>query len=125
MIVFRHKGNFEKTSKFLNKMKSAKYTSVLLKYGQIGVQALASATPMESGKTAGSWSYKIEETNGGATIAWYNTNNNQNVNIALILQYGHGTGTGGYVAGRDYINPAIRPVFDNMTEEIWKEVAKA
>lgn len=125
MIVFRHKGNFDKTSKFLNKMNGTKYTTVLQKYGKMGVEALASATPQNSGLTSDSWSYKIEEESGGKAIVWYNTNTNQNVNIALILQYGHGTGTGGYVAGRDYINPAIQPVFDSMIDEIWKEVTRA
>ena len=92
------------------------------KYGQAGVAALASATPTDTGKTASSWRYEIISTGSGFKIDFLNSNINENVNIALILQYGHGTGTGGYVAGRDYINPAIQPVFDKLADEAWKEV---
>ena len=96
--------------------------NVLERYGQMGVDALSSATPVDSGVTASSWTFEIEQTSKGATISWLNSNVNQNVVIALILQYGHGTGTGGYVEGRDYINPAMRPVFDKIAEQAWKEV---
>ena len=103
-------------------MSKKEYLNVLKKYGDIGVAALASATPKESGRTASSWTYEISSSSGGSAITFLNTNVNRNVNIAIILQYGHGTGTGGYVRGIDYINPAIRPIFDNMVEEIWREV---
>ena len=99
-----------------------KVQAILSKYGQIGVGALASATPLDSGKTAASWGYEISMSGNSATITWINSNQNQGVNIAVILQYGHGTGTGGYVAGRDYINPAMRPVFDKITEDVWREI---
>lgn len=95
---------------------------ILDKYGRLGVEYLSSNTPKRSGKTAASWDYDIEERNGDYTIVWTNSNTNQQVNIALILQYGHGTGTGGYVRGIDYINPAMKPIFDNIADDAWKEV---
>ena len=122
LITFRHRGSFTKTERFLNHLKGRRYLNVLERYGQMGVEALSSATPVDSGVTASSWTFEIEQTGKGATISWLNSNVNQNVVIALILQYGHGTGTGGYVEGRDYINPAMRPVFDKIAEQAWKEV---
>lgn len=124
MISFRQKGDFSKLTGYLEKVKEAARLSILDKYGREGVAALASATPVESGKTADSWYYEIERQNGSATISFYNSNVNKGVPIAIILQYGHGTGTGGWVEGRDYINPAIQPIFDKLTEEAWKEVTK-
>lgn len=124
-IKFVHKGDFKKTERFLNKMRKRDYTKVLSKYGQMGVDALSRATPVDSGITASSWSYEIESSGSSATIYWTNTNINHGVSIAIILQYGHGTGTGGYVQGRDYINPALRPVFDKMADAAWKEVTSA
>ena len=112
MVTIKHRGNFNKVEKFLNAVRGARYLNMLDKYGQEGVKALAAATPVDTGKTAASWTYEIERTPTRTTISWLNTNTNQNVNIAVILQYGHGTGTGGWVQGRDYINPAIRPVFE-------------
>ncbi len=112
----------KKTEDFLKKAKELKIESVLSKYGAQGVQALASATPIDSGRTASSWGYEVEQTSGGWSIHWTNDNINQNVNIAVILQYGHGTGTGGYVAGMDYINPAIAPIFDKIADEAWREI---
>lgn len=125
MISFKHRGNFNKTEKFFNKIRGKSYLNMLSKYGQIGVEALRVATPVDTGKTADSWTYEIEQSGDRTTIAWLNTNTNQNVNIAVILQYGHGTGTGGYVAGRDYINPAMRPIFDSIADQAWKEVTRA
>ena len=125
MISFKHKGNFNRIEKFFNEIKGAGYLNKLAKYGQMGVDALAAATPVDSGKTAMSGTYEISSENGVTTIAWMNTNINKNVNIAVILQYGHGTGTGGYVKGRDYINPAMRPIFDQIAQEAWKEVTTA
>jgi len=122
MITFRSKGDFSKTIRYLEKVKNAKMNSIFDKYGQDGVAALASATPVDSGETANSWNYKVEIQNGSATISFYNTHVNQGVPIAIILQYGHGTGTGGWVKGRDYINPAIQPIFDKIVNEAWKEV---
>lgn len=125
MITFRQKGDFSKLSRYLEKVKEAAKVGVLDKYGQAGVAALSSATPVESGLTAQSWYYEIEHTKSSAVIRFLNSNVNKGVPIAIILQYGHGTGTGGWVEGRDYINPAIQPVFDRLAEEAWREVSNA
>lgn len=122
MISFKQKGDFSKFTNYLERLKEIVHLSKLDKYGQQGVAALSSATPVDSGKTASSWYYEIERDKGGAKIAFYNSNVNKGVPIAIILQYGHGTRNGGYVQGRDYINPAIQPVFDDIVEEVWKEV---
>ena len=124
MIILRHKGDFSKIDRYLERVKEAARVGILDKYGQEGVAALASATPVESGTTAGSWFYTIERQNGSAAIVFNNSHINKGVPIAIILQYGHGTGTGGYVQGRDYINPAIQPVFDKILEDAWREVTK-
>ena len=124
MIKFRHKGDFSKLTRFLEKAKESVHLGVLDKYGQAGVAALASATPVDSGLTANSWYYEITNSNGSARIDFYNSHANKGVPIAIILQYGHGTGTGGWVQGRDYINPAIQPVFDKLVNEAWREVTK-
>lgn len=121
-ITFTQKGNFSRTKTFLERAKSLAKISVLDKYGRMGVEALASATPKDSGETAASWSYKIEKDGSGLKIVWSNSHINDGVNIAVILQYGHGTGTGGYVAGIDYINPAVKPVFDKMASDLRKEL---
>lgn len=125
MIKFTTTGNFDKTFKFLNFMDKWKVDKILNKYGAQGVSALAAATPVDSGLTANSWSYEIKSSGKSATISWSNSNINKGVNIAIILQFGHGTGTGGYVAGRDYINPAMRPIFDKIAEDAWREVVNA
>lgn len=124
MISFRQKGDFSKLTSFLERAKNVIKIGELDKYGREGVAALASATPVDSGLTASSWYYKIERQNGSASINFYNSNINEGVPIAIILQYGHGTGTGGWVEGRDYINPAIQPIFDKIADDAWKEVAK-
>jgi len=124
MIGFRQKGDFSKLSSYLEKAKEAARIGVLDKYGREGVAALASATPVETGKTAGSWYYEIKRQNGSVSLIFNNSNVNKGVPIAIVLQYGHGTGTGGWVQGRDYINPAIQPVFDRIAETAWKEVTK-
>lgn len=124
MITFRHKGDFSKTSKFLSRARSGDYIKVLDKYGRAGVAALASATPVDSGITAASWYYEIERGSGTTKLVFGNANVNDGVSIAIILQYGHGTGTGGWVQGRDYINPAIQPIFDKIAEDAWREVTK-
>ena len=125
MISFTHKGDFSLTYKAWQKMLGLFNLGIFDRYGKIGVDALASATPIDTGFTATSWEYEIDIQVDKTEIRWYNTNVNKGVNIAVILQYGHGTGTGGYVKGRDYINPAIQPVFDELTEKIWKEVTSA
>ena len=121
-ITFRHKGDFSKTEKFFNSLLKLDYLNVLERYGKAGVAALAAATPKDSGLTAASWDYEITHNGKETTIAFTNSNVSNGVNIAIILQYGHGTRNGGYVAGRDYINPAIQPIFDKMANEAWKEV---
>lgn len=125
MVVFKNKGEWEQTYKFLghaSKWKKYKIFKKLEKYGEKGVEALSAATPRDTGKTSESWGYLIEETGDGITLTWTNSNFNNYVNIAVILQYGHGTGTGGYVTGIDYINPALAPIFDKIADELWKEV---
>ena len=124
MISFRHKGDFSKLTRFLERAKETVRLGDLDKYGRQGVAALASATPIESGLTASSWYYEIVRTNGSVSINFNNSNIQNGVPIAIILQYGHGTGTGGYVQGRDYINPAIRPIFDRIANDAWREVTK-
>ena len=124
MISFRQKGDFSKLTRYLERAKEAAKIGILDKYGKEGVAALASATPTETGKTANSWYYEVENQNGSAKITFNNSNINEGVPIAIILQYGHGTGTGGWVQGRDYINPAVQPLFDRIAEEAWKEVTK-
>ncbi len=124
MIRFRHRGNFSDTTKFLERAKRAVRLSDLDKYGREGVAALASATPVDTGLTASSWSYEITNKNGIITISFLNSNVQNGVPIAIILQYGHGTGTGGWVQGRDYINPAIQPIFDKIVDNAWREVTK-
>ena len=124
MISFRQKGDFSKLTNYLERMKEVVKIGDLDRFGREGVAALESATPVESGLTARSWYYKIENKNGSATISFHNSNIQNGVPIAVILQYGHGTGTGGWVQGRDYINPAIQPIFDKIAENAWKEVTK-
>lgn len=124
MIRFTHKGDFSKLTRFLERIKEVVKLGDLDKYGRAGVEALASATPKESGKTASSWNYTIERTNGSVRINFTNSNINDGVPIAIILQFGHGTGTGGWVEGRDYINPAIQPIFDQIVNNAWREVTK-
>lgn len=124
MITFRQKGDFSKLTNYLERLKEAANIGVLDKYGKAGVAALASATPTDTGETASSWYYEIERQNGFASIIFKNSHVNKGVNVAIILQYGHGTGTGGWVEGRDYINPAIQPIFDKIAEDAWREVTK-
>lgn len=124
-VNFEVSGGFTKTERFLNRMKRHEYLNVLDEFGRDGVQALRNATPVDSGATAEAWDYEIKRTRNYTEIVWTNSNINDGVPIAVILQYGHGTGTGGYVQGRDYINPAIRPVFDKIAEKAWKVVTSA
>ena len=124
MIKIRQKGDFKKLTSFLERSKEGLDIGVLDKYGRKGVAALSSATPVDTGLTASSWFYKIENKNGVAKIEFHNSNIQNGVQIAVILQYGHGTRNGGYVVGRDYINPAIQSVFDELAKNAWKEVAR-
>ncbi len=124
MITFRQKGDFSRLTRFLEKAKEAAHLGDLDKYGRAGVAALASATPVDSGLTANSWYYKITNKDGVATLSFHNSNIQNGVPIAIILQYGHATGTGGWVEGRDYINPAVQPIFDQIANDAWKEVTR-
>lgn len=124
MIKFTQRGSFKNTERYLRRLKEPQLLAVLNKYGSIGVSALSNATPTESGETANSWSYSIQQRPGYYSIRWHNSHQNDGVPIAVLLQYGHGTGTGGYVQGRDYINPAVRPIFDQMVNDAWKEVTR-
>lgn len=117
-------GDLSKTMKFLNRLQNKEYLNILAKYGQKGVDILRASTPVETGKTANSWYYEIEQDRDVTTISWCNRNVNDGVVIAAIIQYGHGTGWGGYVSGTDYINPAMKPIFDDLANECWKEVTK-
>lgn len=124
MITFEQKGNWNKTFKFLRKNKKITLED-LYKYGEEGVQALRDATPVDSGRTAESWYFRITEGNGTISIEWLNSNlGNGWAPIAILLQLGHATGTGGYVQGRDYINPALRPIFDRIAKNAWREVTE-
>lgn len=124
MIGFKQKGDFSKITKSLQNMKIEKIVEILKSYGDEGVRALSTATPVDSGKTAASWYSKVEVNPTCAKLIFCNANVNKGVNIAVILQYGHGTGTGGWVEGRDYINPAIQPIFDKIVKNAWGEVTR-
>lgn len=125
MISINHNGSFSKTDKFLKGVVTSDYVRILEKYAREGVTALASATPIDSGETANSWDFEIRSYAGGASITWTNSHIVEGVPIAIILQYGHATRNGGYVLGRDYINPALRPIFDKIAKDVWGEVTKA
>lgn len=124
MIKFKHKGGFHNTEKFFKRIGEGDYIQGLESYGEAGVAALMEATPKDTGKTAASWSYSINKTKRGISISWNNSNVNDGVNIALLIQYGHGTPSGYFVEGIDYINPALRPLFELMGEKVWKEVTR-
>lgn len=127
MIRFRHSGDFKKTTKFFDFITAGKYLDhVLNKYGQLGVEALRDATPKDTGKTADSWVYEVERyDDGNVCVRWSNTNVNKDwFNVAIYLQFGHGTKNGGWVEGIDYINPALRPIFNELAEDAWLEVTK-
>lgn len=122
VISVKTKGNFQKTDGFLHRLIQHHYREKLIHYGELGVQALKIATPRDTGNTAESWRYEIVEEEGRTALWWCNDNVNDGVPIAILLQYGHGTRNGGYVEGLDYINPALKPIFERMANEIWKEV---
>lgn len=125
MIRCRVKGDFKKTERFLKRAQQLDLSSLLTQYAEEGVKALQSATPVVTGKTAASWNYEIVRKHNKISIFWTNSNVNEGVPIAVILEYGHGTGWGGYVQGRHYISPAIRPVFDTIADSLWKEVVNS
>jgi hypothetical protein len=124
MIRFRQKGDFSKLTRYLQKAKRVNRLVDLDQYGREGVAALASATPVDSGVTASSWYYEKVVKDGFISVRFCNSNVQNGIPIAIIIQYGHGTGTGGWVEGRDYINPAVQPIFDKMAKNLWREVTK-
>lgn len=124
-IKFVQHGDFSKTEKFFERCKNLFHAGVLDKYGREGVAALSMATPVDTGKTAASWRYRVAYNKNSVSIEWINDNSTKTgIPIAVLIQYGHGTGNGGYVRGRDFINPAIQPIFDKITDAIWKEVTR-
>lgn len=122
MFKVTSSGDFAKTTKFLKFLQSGDLYRSMDAYGRRGVDALSSATPHDTGETAQSWGYQTGRQNGRYSISWFNTHVESGVNIAVIIQYGHGTGTGGWVEGRDYINPAMRPIFDKILDDMWRQV---
>lgn len=122
MITFKQKGNFKKLNNFFEKALEVFDVGKLDKYGKRGVDALRRATPVDTGETANSWGYEIIHEKGRATIKYYNTHIENGCNIAVILQYGHATRNGSWVEGIDYINPALKPIFKEISQEAWKEV---
>lgn len=126
MVRIKVKGDFKNTENLLKRITNRKKNlEILNRYAQKGVEALAAATPVNTGKTAASWGYDINYYVGKIKIVWTNSNVNDGVPIAVILQYGHATGSGGYVEGLDYINPAMRPIFQEIADELWREVTGA
>lgn len=122
MLKIESRGSFQKTERFLKKMSKGEIFRVLERYGREGVAALRSHTPSESGQTANSWSYEVKNDNRQASITWSNSHMAGSTPVVVLIQYGHGTGTGGYVPGRDFINPALQPIFDKIANDVWKEV---
>ena len=125
MIVIKKEGNYKKANSYMEKLLEIVHLGILDKYGKKGVEALRAATPKETGKTADSWTYEIEHTSTKATITWLNTNTNRGYNIAILIQYGHGTGTGAYVKGVDYVNPAMKAIFEQIANEVCEEIKRA
>lgn len=125
MIIIKHTGNFEKTDGFLKKVRRHQYFNILSEYGRKGANSLAAATPVDTGKTADSWGYKVEVKDSSATITWTNSNINKGVPVALVIQYGHMLPQGVWVEGIDYINPALKPIFKEMADKVWKEITTA
>lgn len=125
MIKVSSRGSFKKSYTFLNRAKKFKINQILNKYGKLGVEALEDNTPVSTGLTAASWDYEINQNGNDITITWTNSNVNHGVNIALLLQLGHATRNGGFVQGRDYITPAMEPIFKKIMDEAWREVTEA
>jgi hypothetical protein len=125
MISFQQSGDFKHIEAFLREMTTKDLFATLSRYGQMGVAALASATPADSGVAAGSWGFVVEKSKGSASIIWTNSDVENGFPVVVMLQHGHGTGTGGYVQGRDFINPAIQPIFDKISDDVWKAVTSA
>lgn len=125
MFGFKSKGSFSNLDRFLKSIKENDIYDSLESYARQGVAALESATPRATGVTANSWDYRVDYDKGVATVAWTNSNIVAGTPLVILLQYGHGTGTGGYVEGRDFINPSLAPVFDKLADDVWKAVTSA
>lgn len=125
MLRIIQKGNLDKTRDFLKNAEKAMHSPIFDKYGNLGVAALANATPKETGLTASSWRYEVEQTSSGISLVWKNDNVVNGFNVAVGIQYGHGTRNGGYVQGIDYINPAMKPLFEKIADDLWEEVVKS
>lgn len=125
MVTVKHSGSFKNLENLLDRIFHGDLMNLLDHYGQMGVRALQSATPKDTGATASSWSYEIKKGRTSSTITWTNSNAPNGVQVAVLLQYGHATGNGGYVQGIDYINPALKPIFDSIADSAWKDVTKA
>lgn len=124
MITITQRGSFKNTETYLRRLSTGEVFNILSKYGAVGVAALSSATPAETGLSAASWSYTVKQRKGYYSIRWHNSNEVNGTPLVVLLQYGHGTGTGGYVQGRDFIMPAMRGIFDQIAEEAWREVTR-
>lgn len=125
MFSFSTSGSFRNTERFLEKAPKTNLKNILAGYGQQGVSALSAATPQNTGMAAGSWYYEVQKVRDGWTLTWFNSNIENGFPVAVMIQYGHGTGNGGYVVGIDYINPALRPIFEKILDDAWKAVIKA
>lgn len=125
MISATSKGSFKNAEAYLTRILKLDFRSVIESAAQEGVKALQAATPRDSGIAAESWGVKVVIFKGGARITWTNSDVENGFPVVIMLQYGHGTGTGGYVQGKDFINPAMKPVFDHIAETVWKAVSSA
>lgn len=124
MITFKHKGSFSNTEKFFNRVLRKEYRNILAAYGELGVQILKNATPVDTGATRDAWNFEIEDKNGIVTLAWTNSNENEGINVALLLIYGHGLQNGGYVVGDNFVDPVIKPLMQDLANKAWREVTK-
>lgn len=125
IIKVTKKGNFNKTRNVIKNIQNKKYLNILDRIGRLGVDALSRATPVDTGKTSDSWGYSIEQGRDSVSVVWTNSNVvNGWANVAILIQYGHATRNGGYVQGRDYINPAMKPLFDQLAKEAWEAIIK-
>lgn len=125
MISFESSGSFDRTEQFLKKMSSREIFKSLEQHAQAGVKALASASPIDSGLTSTSWGYKIESSKRSTSVTWFNTNTETGVSVVIMLQYGHAVRGGGYVQGQDFINPAMKPIFDKIEADVWRVVTNS
>lgn len=124
LITFKHKGSFSNIEAFFNRVLSKSYRNILAKYGELGVEILKDATPVQSGATRDAWDFEIEDHDGMVTLAWTNSNENEGLNVALLIIYGHGLENGAYVEGVDFVNPVIRPLMQDLANKAWREVTK-